>query len=199
MKRTKVGKAAGKSDRSRARGSAPEGSDFVPVDSIHPWKDNPRKNAHAVEKVRKSIKRFGWIRPIVANSHPRAKGEIIVGHTAHLAALAAGLTHVPVRFVSVTPAKAHAAALADNKLGEISAWDTDILADLAKQGVVGLEDFAVAGFSEEELAKLGQPPALPSGDFAETSTSRETQFQCPKCKHKWRAKPSRKAGKAKAA
>jgi hypothetical protein len=177
--------------------AAPAGSDFVPIDSIHPWKDNPRKNSHTVEKVRQSIKRFGWIRAIVANAHPRAKGEIIVGHTAHLAALAQGLEFVPVRFVSLAPKLAHAAAIADNKLAESSAWDTDLLAEIAKQGIVGLDDLAIAGFTSEELDRLGKPPTLATGDFAETSTTRSTQFQCPKCKHKWRAKPTRK-GKASA-
>lgn len=182
--------------------SAPAGSDFVPIDSIRPWVDNPRKNAHTVEKVRASIKRFGWIRPIVVNAHPRAKGEIIVGHTARLAALADGLEFVPVRYVSMTPSKAHAAAIADNKLAESSTWDTDLLAEITKQGVIGLEDLAVAGFTTEELDRLGKPPALATGDFAETSTTRATQFTCPKCKHKWRAKPTRvsvKAAKSKAA
>lgn len=191
------------SKRSKANGGAPapDGSDFVPIESIHPWKDNPRKNAHTVEKVRAAIREFGWIRPIIANEHPRAKGEIIVGHTAHLAALAEGLTHVPVRFVRLTPAKAHAAALADNKLGEISTWDTDLLAEIHKQGIVGLEDLAVAGFTPDELERFGKPPALATDEFAETSTTRSTQFQCPKCKHKWRAKPSKaaRAGKAKQA
>jgi ParB-like chromosome segregation protein Spo0J len=175
---------------------APQGSDFVRIDSIHPWKDNPRKNAHTVEKVAKAIKTLGWIRPIIANEHPRAKGEIIVGHTAHLAALSLGLEHVPVRWVKLPPAKAHAAALADNKLGEISTWDTDLLAAIAKQGVVGLDDLAVAGFTTEELERLGKPPSLPTGDFSETSTTRAVQFTCPKCKHKWRAKPSRKSARA---
>jgi hypothetical protein len=76
-------KTAKKTRRAPPRQAGPEGSDFVPIDSIRPWVDNPRKNAHAVAKVQEAIKRFGWIRPIVANSHPRAKGEIIVGHTAH--------------------------------------------------------------------------------------------------------------------
>jgi len=176
--------------------------DFVPIESIHPWKDNPRKNSHTVAKVAAAIKRFGWIRPIIANAHPRAKGEIIVGHTAHLAALTLELEHVPVRFVRLAPGKAHAAAIADNKLGEISTWDTDLLAELAKQGVVGLDDLAIAGFTPDELERLGKPPALPTGEFAETSTTRATQFTCPKCKHKWRAKPTRvtvKPGKTKAA
>lgn len=176
---------------------APPGSDFVPIDSIHPWKDNPRKNAHAVEPVRASLKRFGWLRPIIANAHPKAKGEIIIGHTARLAALAEGLEMVPVRFVSMPPGKAHAAALADNKLGEISTWDNDLIAELHKAGAIGLEDFAVAGFSQAELDKLGKPAELPTGAFSETSTERETRYECPKCGHKWKAKSAPKGGKPK--
>jgi ParB-like chromosome segregation protein Spo0J len=176
---------------------APPGSDFVPIDSIHPWKDNPRKNAHAVEPLRASLKRFGWLRPIIVNAHPRCKGEIIIGHTARLAALAEGLEMVPVRFVSMPPARAHAAAIADNKLGEISTWDSDLLAELHKAGAISTEDFAVAGFSEDDLSKLGMPAELPSGDFSESSTERETRFECPKCHHKWRAKPAKKSMNAK--
>jgi DNA-directed RNA polymerase subunit RPC12/RpoP len=119
-----------------------------------------------------------------------------------MAALADGLEFVPVRFVRLAPKLAHAAAIADNKLGEISTWDSDLLAEITKTGVVGLDDLAVAGFTPEELERLGKPPALPTGDFAETSTTRDTQFKCPKCGHKWRAKPTRKsvkAGKSKAA
>lgn len=191
-----MSKTKKKTGRKPPRSKAPPGSGFVPIESIHPWKDNPRKNAHTVDKVRKSIQRFGWIRSIVANTHPRAKGEIVVGHTAHLAALAEGLEFVPVRWVRLSPKLAHAAAIADNKLAESSTWDTDLLAEIAKQGVVGLEDLAIAGFTTEELDRLGKPPTLPTGDFAETSTTRSTQFQCPKCKHKWRAKPTRKSMKA---
>jgi ParB-like chromosome segregation protein Spo0J len=170
-----------------AKGAPPQ-SKLVPIESIHPWVDNPRKNAHAVEKVRASIRKFGIVRPIVANSHPRAAGEIIVGHTLHLAALAEGLTHVPVHFVRLTPKLAHAAAIADNKLGEISGWDTDLLAELAKQGVVGLDDLAVAGFSADELERLGKPADVPT---VEQTTTRETKITCPKCKHRWA--PKRKA------
>lgn len=146
-------------------------------------------------KVRASIEQFGWTRPIVANTHPRCKGEIIVGHTARLAALEMGLTHVPVRWVKMPPAKAHAAAVADNKLGEISTWDADLLAELHKAGAISANDFAVAGFSDDELAKLGTPPELPSTAFASTSTDRETHYECPKCHHKWRAKSKAVNGK----
>lgn len=162
--------------------------EFVPIESIHPWVDNPRKNAHAVEKVRASLKAFGWIRPIVVNAHPKAKGEIIVGHTARLAALAEGLTHVPVRFVVLPPAKARAAAVADNKLGEISAWDSDLLLEITRTGVIGLDDLVVAGFGPEELEALGKPAAVPT---VEQTTTRETKITCPKCKHRWA--PKRKA------
>ncbi len=194
----KKGKGRTATDRSRARAGdvAPPGSDFVPIDSIRPWVDNPRKNAHAVEPVRASLKRFGWLRPIIANAHPKAKGEIIIGHTARLAALAEGLEMVPVRFVSMPPGKAHAAALADNKLGEISTWDNDLIAELHKAGAISLDDFAVAGFSLEDLEKLGKA-VLPPEDFKTVEIDAKTAYTCPKCKYEWNGSPSAKSGKAK--
>lgn len=135
---------------------SPADSMLVPLDSIHPWDKNPRKNEKAVAKVAASIQKFGWVRPIVVNTHPKANGEIIVGHTARLAALELGLTDVPVRFVRMTPKQARAAGIADNKLGEISAWDMDVLGGLYNGGEIDRELFEFAGFSGGELDRLAE-------------------------------------------
>ena len=68
----------------------------------------------------KSIKRFGFGAPIVAR---RADDEVIAGHTRLAAAVALGLTKVPVRFLDLDPADAHLLALADNKLNEHASWE----------------------------------------------------------------------------
>jgi len=167
---------------------APPHSDLVPLDSLVPWARNPRKNASAVGKVAASIARFGFVRPLIVNTHPGCENEIIVGHTARLAALELGMTEVPVRFVRIPPEEAHAAALADNKLGEISAWDDDELKRLLTEGVIGAELFEVAGFAPGELE--GAAPVLPPDDFADVPADAETHYTCPKCHYEWNGQPS---------
>lgn len=159
--------------KKRSPKAKPVDAMLVPLDSIRPWDKNPRKNEKAVAKVAASIKEFGWVRPIIVNQHPKANGEIIVGHTARLAAISLGLDQVPVRFVNMEPTKARAAGLADNKLGEISGWDMEGLSDLLSSGGIDRELFTFAGFTGGELDRLdalnnggedagaSEPPAKP--------------------------------------
>jgi len=49
----------------------------VDIDSIKPYKNNPRNNDDAVDATANSIKEFGWQQPIVVDKD----GVIIVGHT----------------------------------------------------------------------------------------------------------------------
>ncbi len=54
-------------------------AEWVAIDALRPWKDNPRKNdGEPVRKVAESIQRFGFGAPILAR---RENGEIIAGHT----------------------------------------------------------------------------------------------------------------------
>ena len=49
----------------------------IPLAEIHPYANNPRKNDEAVAGVAASIKRFGFLIPMVIDRN----GEIICGHT----------------------------------------------------------------------------------------------------------------------
>ena len=122
------------------------------IADLHPWDQNPRDNAKAIAEVAKSIRRFGWGAPIVAN---KRDGEIIAGHTRFAAAQKLKLDRVPVRWLDLDPADAHALALADNKVGEIATWDDaalgQVLRDLKAADETLLAD---TGFSDEALAML---------------------------------------------
>lgn len=125
---------------------------WVSVSDLKPWATNPRDNRKAIDEVAKSIRRFGWGSPIVAN---KRDGEIIAGHTRFAAAAKLKLDKVPVRWLDLDPADAHALALADNKVGEIATWDDAAL----RQVLAELKDadeslLADTGFSDEELAAL---------------------------------------------
>lgn len=178
----------------------PAQPDFAwwPLGRVKPWVQNPRKNARAVPKVADSIRRFGWGRPLVVNDWPGCEGELIVGHTAWLAANELRLKQVPVRIRRMEPAAAHALALADNKLGELSDWDPDELGRIVGSSEISGADLAIAGFGEDELAKLLEP-VHPPGDFAEVTIDAHTQYTCPKCGYEWRGQPSSKKSKDAAA
>jgi len=127
-------------------------AEWVAIDELTPWKDNPRKNdGEPVRKVAESIKRFGFASPIIAR---RANGEIIAGHTRWKAAKELGLDRVPVRFLDLDPVDAHLLAVADNRIAEEAQWDADVLravlADLKQQDA----QLVATGFTDSELHRM---------------------------------------------
>lgn len=147
----------------------PTKPDFAwwPIDRVKPWVQNPRKNARAVGKVADSIRRWGFGRPLVINDWPGCDGELIVGHTAWLAALELKLDQVPVRIRRMEPAAAHALAIADNKLGEISDWDPDELGRIVGSGEISAADLGIAGFSASELQAINNQGNLEDDEVPE--------------------------------
>jgi DNA modification methylase len=121
------------------------------VDKLIPYKQNPRKNEGAVEKLAASIKEFGFRVPIVVDKD----GVIITGHTRLLAALRLGMKEVPVHVATgLTPAQCKAFRIADNRVHEEADWDEALLklelGDLYKMGF----DLGATGFDQDELAAL---------------------------------------------
>lgn len=124
---------------------------WVPIDQLHVWKDNPRKNdGEPVKKVVESIKRFGFASPIVA----RRNGEIIAGHTRYKAAKQLKLDRVPVRYMDLEPDAAHLLAIADNRTAQETEWDDDVLKAVLGQLESQGANLAATGFDAKELEKL---------------------------------------------
>ena len=139
-------------------------AEWVSIEALTPWRDNPRQNDDAVDAVADSIKRFGFASPIIA----RMDGEVIAGHTRLKAAQALGLDRVPVRYMDLDPADAKLLALADNRVGEIADWDDDRLSDILNELQAGGVDLDGLGWSEDELAEImalgEEPDELPMAD-----------------------------------
>jgi len=96
----------------------------VDISNIKPYKNNPRKNANAVDAVANSIKEFGFRQPIVLDGN----NEIVAGHTRYFAAKKLGLIKVPcVIAADLTEQQIKMYRLADNKTHELSEWDFDLL------------------------------------------------------------------------
>ena len=114
----------------------------LPLVDLTPYPRNPRHiSPAAVNAVAESLKQFGWQQPIVIDP----KRVIVAGHTRRLAALQLGWTHAPTVQIPAKHAKAY--RLADNRSGEFSTWDLDVLP------------------GELEGLPTGQLEALPALDF----------------------------------
>lgn len=114
------------------------------LSEITPYKNNPRNNDEAVGPVAESIKEFGFKVPIVIDKN----GEIVNGHTRYKAAKKLGLETVPVIVADdLSEEQIKAFRLADNKVGEIAAWDLDLLNEELND-ILDL-DMSVFGFELE--------------------------------------------------
>ncbi len=144
------------------------------INEIVPYENNPRKNDKSVDYVACSIREFGFKVPIVIDGN----GVIVAGHTRYKAAVKLKMDAVPCIVADdLTEEQIKAFRLADNKVGEQSVWDMDLLsAELDGICELDMQDF---GFSDMEITE--NDLAL---DLDDSSMEREKETQichCPKC------------------
>ena len=110
--------------------------------------NNPRKNDEAVAGVAASIKRFGFLIPMVIDRN----NEIICGHTRYKAAKQLGLTEVPCVIADeLTEDEIRAFRLADNKVSEKATWDMDLLPVELAGIMLPMEDFGFESISPDDF------------------------------------------------
>jgi DNA modification methylase len=123
------------------------------IDRITPYERNPRINDKAVDAVARSIQEFGFRQPVVVDPD----GVIIVGHTRWKAAKQLGLDRVPVHIAKdLSPEQIKAYRIADNKLGELSDWNYELLPLELEDLKASDFDLGLLSFSDEELANVFQ-------------------------------------------
>jgi DNA modification methylase len=131
--------------------------EWWPIERPIPYARNARQVPEAaIDKVKASIKEFGWRQPIVVDD----EDVILAGHTRLLAAQRLALEAVPVHVAeNLSPAQAKAYRLMDNRSAQETSWDEELLA-LEFNELSGLEiDLALTGFDETELQHLlAEPP-----------------------------------------
>jgi DNA modification methylase len=119
-------------------------------DELRPYSGNARTHSRKqVRQIADSIKRFGFINPIiVSDTH-----EVIAGHGRLAAAKLLGLDVVPVIVLTdMTDADRRAYVIADNRLAELAGWDRDTLAiELQFLQDVQFDNLEVTGFSLGEI------------------------------------------------
>lgn len=122
----------------------------LPLADIHPYANNPRKNDEAVPGVAASIKRFGFLIPMVIDRNK----EIICGHTRYKAAKQLGLAEVPCVIADeLTEEEIRAFRLADNKVSEKATWDMDLLPVELAGIMLPMEDFGFESISPDDFGE----------------------------------------------
>src|SRR3989338_9522364 len=140
---------------------------YVPVDQLRPSEYNPRKwDKEAIKRLKASIKKYGFVDPLLVNSAPERKGVVIGGHFRLSIAKEIGIAEVPVVYLNIPDIeKEKELNIRLNKnTGEFD-WDLltnfkeSFLADIGFSSeelddIFALEDLPEEFDLEKELAKL---------------------------------------------
>ena len=122
-----------------------------PIDELKPDPENPR--AHSRKQIRQlaaSIDAFGFNVPILVDRGLR----IIAGHGRLLGARELGWSEVPTILLDhLSPRRARAFMIADNRLAETASWDDLLLATHLKELSLAELDFGIeaTGFELSEI------------------------------------------------
>jgi DNA modification methylase len=122
--------------------------EYWPIERLRPYEHNPRRNDKAVDRIRASIREFGFAVPILAKSD----GEVIDGHLRLKGAIAEKIREVPViPCDDWTEAQVRAFRLMVNRSVSWAEWDLDALA-LEFGELKALEfDLTLTGFDPREI------------------------------------------------
>lgn len=153
------------------------------VADLKPAEYNPRiLTKPQYERIKDSITKFGFVDPIIVNTHEGRAGIIIGGHQRVAVAKDVGIEDVPCIEVSLTIERERELNVRLNK--NVGEWDYDLLA--TKFTVDELRGY---GFEEWEL------PGLPDVDVEQRTFTKEEIKEgekvqpntciCPKCNHEF--------------
>lgn len=132
-------------------GSTPVALTYRAPDELRPHPTNPRLHRpRQIKLLAKSIRSFGFVMPAIIDQND----QLIAGHARVEAAKSLGLAQVPViRLEHLSSAQATALMVADNRLAELSSWDSELLATHLKElSIVDLSfDLEATGFTVGEI------------------------------------------------
>lgn len=139
----------------------------VPVDSLTPDPKNARKhNAKNIAAIKASLLKFKQYQPIIV----QREGMIVRAGNGRLqAAKELGWTHIAALVVDADNVESVSLAITDNWTADTAEWNVEVLLE-AVSDLAGT-DFAIAEFSDDDLARLSEMLQTPDlGEFAATST-----------------------------
>lgn len=150
---------------------------YAEVAALQPYARNSRTHSDVqVQQLAASIRQFGFTNPVLVDE----AGGIVAGHGRVMAAVAIGLTEVPViRLAGLTEDQRRAYVIADNKLAINAGWDEDKLRIELQE--LRASDFGldVLGFDAEELAAIMDPAAPDDGQADEAPSVPVVAFSAP--------------------
>lgn len=103
--------------------------ELVELSKVIPYFNNPRDNQDAIEPVVNSIKKYGFIKPIIVDRN----NVIIAGHTRFLASVRIGMKKIPIVVSDLNEEQVKVFRIADNKLAEKSVFDENLLIEELKK------------------------------------------------------------------
>lgn len=125
-----------------------------PIHELIPHDKNPRTHSkRQIEQIAKSIKRFGFVNPVLLDKD----GNILAGHGRIEAAKSLGLASVPTLDIgAMSDAERRAYIVADNRLAELAGWDSELLSLELEAILEAMPDFDIGaiGFDDGELDAL---------------------------------------------
>lgn len=134
-----------------------------PISEVMPYFNNPRNNRAAIEPVAESIKRYGFVKPIIVDKD----NVIIAGHTRFFASQLLGLDTIPVVVSDMDEHKAQMYRIIDNKVAEKAFYDDGkLMEELKSMNLESMQTF----FFEDLLDMVGNTP-----DFPEPHTTHSYQ------------------------
>ena len=135
----------------------------IEVAKIKPYNNNPRRN-QPVELVAKSIKEFGFNSPIIVDKD----NVVIAGHTRLKAAVKLKLKKVPCIVADLSPEKAKAYRILDNKTSELAEWDNFLLD-------VEIKEIEELGFDTSDLGLEFTEEEEPELEVIDTDTQQNIE------------------------
>lgn len=152
--------------------------ELLPLSSIRAANKNPK--THAIDRLRLSIRRFGFVAPLVLDE---STGRLVAGHgrAEALRAMRAAAEEPPERVQATdddwlvpvlrgvsfaTERDAEAYLLADNRIQELGGWDTVSLLEMIRASQDDPSLVAAAGWNEREVKALLVLNGAPDGSLA---------------------------------
>ena len=150
----------------------------LPLEDIHPYANNPRKNDGAVNAVAESIRQCTYITPIIIDEDH----VILAGHTRYKALKALGRKDAECLVCEgLTEEQKKKYRFLDNKTGEKAVWDLMKL-ETELEGI-DLEGFDFFGREEQEGS--GEKAEWDAEGSVELGTEvfgdEKFRYECPKC------------------
>lgn len=128
----------------------------VPISQLHLDPRNARvHNERNIESIKESIMAFGQQKPVIIDK----ENKILAGNGFYIAAKAVGLKRIQVVVSALSANMAQAYAITDNRTGELSSFDNQILAglitDLSKdEQMMDLLEGTIPGFTRGETDNI---------------------------------------------